>query len=36
MAAKTRERFEKLKDRFFRALLDKTIEDKKNRRRRTP
>ena len=36
VAAKTRERFEKLKDRFFRALLDKTIEDKKNRRRRTP
>lgn len=34
--AKTRERFQKLKDGFFRALLDKTIEDEKNRRRRTP
>ena len=36
MAAKTRERFEKLKDRFFRALLDMTIEYKKNCLRRTP
>lgn len=34
--AKTRERFQKLKDSFFDALLDKTIEDEKNRRRRTP